>query len=389
MKTLILLTFIFLTARVYSQSTVTDFTFDVDYSNCDLVQAQFYFDGNPSSDLDSCIWYFGDGVKKFSSSSNNASYKYSKPGVYSVELVVWKDSVMSSIKKDSIITVYEAPVPSFRYEPSDTSLFAPLTVDFFNTTQIVDGDSLSYTWEINLKDTLSGENTSIEFTDPGTYYVTLKIDSKQGCEKSYTDYIVVRDSAQQGEFPLNMSGCFGETETSPCGYERNFEIISDTLVISGFYYGNCGTTKTVTTNFSGDTVMVKIWETGEHTTCGCGSCFEIRVPDIYTDSVLVNFNGELKTALITGIQGKEIDINSFEIFPNPANDVINISFSNANNECFKYSIIDMQGNVKQSGNLIQGKNTIQLNRQKLSNGFYLLVIDKNDYRKYIGKLLIN
>lgn len=388
MKTFFLLTFIFLVARVYSQSTVSDFTFDVDYSNCDLVQAQFYFVGNPSSDLDSCIWYFGDGVKKFSSSSNSASHQYSKPGVYSIELVVWKDSVVFSIKKDSIITVYEAPVPSFRYELNDTSQFAPLTVDFFNTTQIVDRDSLNYTWEINLKNTLSEENPSIEFTDPGTYYVTLKVSSLQGCEKSYTDYIIVKDSAQKGEFPLNMSGCFGETETSPCGYEQNFEILNDTLVISGFYFGNCGARKTVTTNFSGDTVLVKIWETGEFTTCGCGFCFEIRVPDIFTDSVLVNFNGQLKTALITGNWEKEMDITSFELFPNPANDVINISFNNLNNACFKYLITDMRGIVHQSGELESGDNAIHLNRKNLKVGIYILTISDNELQTYIRKLLI-
>lgn len=388
MKKLLLLTFIFLAAKVYSQSPVSDFTFELKYANCDLVLAHFYFDGSTSGDVDSCMWYFGDGVQKFSSHSNGADHNYSKPGIYSVELVVWKDGVMSSIKKDSIIHVYQPPEPSFSYEVSDTLLFAPLTVQFFNTTQPVDGDSLSYTWDIYRLDTFYTENPTITFSEPGTYSVLLKVNSQLGCEKNFVEQIIVKDSAQRGEFPLNLSECIHDSETSPCGYDKKFEIVNDTLVISGFYYGNCGTQKTATVNFSGDTVVVRIWEVGELTTCSCGYCFEIKVPEIYSDSVPVIFNGELKKARLTGIREKEIDTKEFSIYPNPAGNFLTVSYPERDGESLEYSIIDLLGVVKQSGNLEAGNQIIRLNRLKLSGGVYILSISNKGTHKFSEKLFV-
>ncbi len=389
MKKFLLLTLVFFSVKVYSQSSVDDFNYEISYINCDRVRAHFYFDGNTTIDVDSCVWHYGDGVKKYSDFSNSAEHTYSKPGTYSVELDLWKDGVMSSVKKDSIITVYEAPVPSFRYEVSDSLFFAPLTVQFFNTTEKTDGDSLSYTWEIYGNDTLyTSENPTITFNEPRAWYVVLNVSSKQGCEKGYSECIIVKDSAQRGEFPLNMSECFGDSQTSPCGYERQFEIIDDTLVISGFYYGNCGTTKTATVNYSGDTIVVKIWETGEHTTCGCGYCFEIKVPDVHTDSVLVNFNNELKTATITGINETQMSEESFDVYPNPAEDVITIDLKNRNTECFEYSIFDIKGKIRQTGNVDYENNTIELNRANINSGMFILVILTDDHQSYSKKLFV-
>ncbi len=46
-------------------------------------------------DADSCCWYFGDGVKRCTSHSNAASHNYSKPGIYTVKLTLWKDGKMT------------------------------------------------------------------------------------------------------------------------------------------------------------------------------------------------------------------------------------------------------------------------------------------------------
>lgn len=391
-KNLLLLIFALSATKAYPQSPVTDFNFDISYLSCDYVRVHFNFEGSMIQEVDSCTWYFGDGVKKFSANSNGADHNYSHPGIYGVELVLWKDSVKSSIKKDSIIIVPQAPVPSFSYEASDTMMFAPVTVNFINTTQKGDGDSLFYDWKIEnmWKDTtLSEENPVMTFYEPGTYFVYLTVSDERGCEKGYSDYIVVRDTLQRGEFDLTMSGCYGDSEISPCGHDRQYEIIDDTLVISGYYYGNCGTQKTVTVNHVADTIVVKTWETGLQATCSCVYCIEIKIPDIFMDSVIVNFNGELKMAVITG--NREIDLgnNQIQVYPNPANDIINVSYSGLSNENLEYRIVDLRGVVKQSGNFSKDENTIQLNRQKLGDGFYLLVIEKDSEQKYVGKLLIN
>lgn len=388
MKILLTLSLTSLITNLFAQSPVTDFQYDINQLNCNRVSVQFYFEGSMQNDVDSCYWYFGDGVKKFSSSSNGASHSYSHPGIYGVELVLWKDGVESSIKKDSIITVFQPPTPLFNFEVSDTLLFAPLTVNFINNTQKGDGDTLAYNWEIWGHGTnYSVENPTVTFSNPGTYTVLLKVTDENACEYGYSDYVIVKDSAQRDEFPLNMSGCYGDSEIPPCGYDKHFEIIDDTLVISGFYYGNCGTTKTVTVNYAEDTVVVKIWETGPLTRCGCGSCFEIKVPDIYTDSVIVNFNNELKTGHITGIH--EVKNNDFQmqVYPNPANEVLYVYGVELLSNHIHYEILDFSGVVRQKG--ILEKDFIDLKGNNFAIGYYILVIKTENEVYFSDKIFIS
>ena len=387
MKNLLILGFILLLTKVYSQSPVSDFQFEINQPICNQAFVNFYFEGSMQNEVDSCYWYFGDGGKKFSDSSNSAARNYSQPGIYSVELILWKDGIESSIKKDSIITIYQPPTPMFEYEASDTVFFAPVVVDFINYTQHGDGDLLTCSWEIRGKGTIYSENPSVTFSEPGTYYVALHVNDENGCEQTYSEYLIIKDTAQRNELPLNMSECFDDSEIPSCGYDQHFEIIDNTLVISGFYYGNCGTTKTFTINYAEDTVAVKLWETGPQTRCNCGICFEIKVPDIYTDSVLVNFNNELKTAYITGIN--EINDDDFEIqvYPNPANEVLYVCGIDFLESGLQYEILDLNGTVKQRGVLIERDEYIKLNSDNLSNGYYIFII-KTEVEVYFSKKIL-
>jgi len=107
MKYLLIIGLILLFSNVYSQSPINDFQFEINRPICNQAIVKFYFEGSMIQDVDSCYWYFGDGTIRFSDYSNGAEHNYSHPGIYGVELILWKDGIESSIKKDSIITVYQ------------------------------------------------------------------------------------------------------------------------------------------------------------------------------------------------------------------------------------------------------------------------------------------
>ncbi len=77
---------------------------------------------------------------------------------------------------------------------------------------------------------------------------------------------------------------------------------------------------------------------------------------------------------------KEISgIENFQLYPNPANEVLNINFLSKENKNYAIKITDITGKICASFNLnaVAGKNNEKLNIQHLSNGTYNLEI-KNE-----------
>ena len=69
-----------------------------------------------------------------------------------------------------------------------------------------------------------------------------------------------------------------------------------------------------------------------------------------------------------------IDINGLKVYPNPANDVLNITLENKDEA--KAVLLDMQGKVITDFNIVNGNGT--LNTAAISEGIYLLNISCNE-----------
>ncbi len=369
----------------FGQSPVTDFTYDIRKVNCDYYLADFYYNSSNNTDADSCCWDFGDGARKCRSNTNAASHVYSKPGLFSVKLTLWKDGVESSIVKNDLVRVSVPPLPGFQFTVSDANGFAPLNVEFKNNTQSGDCEDLVYSWDFGDGQSISKENPNHMYMYPYTYYVTLNVTDTLGCKKEYSDYVIVKDTAQKDEFEFITSGCFGEIVTPPCGYDKHYKLKNDSLVVYGFYSGNCSTHKTATIRYSGDTIHIKSWEVGPWATCHCGYCFEIVVPDVNKDSVYVEFNGTpVLPVLINKIQ-QTADNSVIGIFPNPVNDNLILFVKNIQNKNCEYKILDMKGRRIQSGKL-NGESQIRLHN--LEAGVYIVYIsDKNGNTEYAARFI--
>ena len=358
----------------FGQSPVPNFTHDIRKVNCDLYLADFYYSG----DADSCCWDFGEGVAKCPSYKKTARHTYSKPGTFSVKLTLWKDGMESNIIKNDLVRVVAPPIPNFEYSISDTNGYAPLNIEFRNTTELGDCKDVNYNWDFGDWDFTQDENPNHDYRISKTYYVTLNVTDTLGCDKNYSDYIIVKDTAQRGEFEFITSNCLNEYETPPCGYDKQFKLINDSLFIYGYYYGNCGTYKTATIRYSDDTIKIKTWEVGPETTCSCGYCFEIVIPNIIRDSVNVVFNGANILSALTSISKQNIDNPVVKIFPNPVEDYLTLLINEVETQIYDYKIYDSEGRIIQTGKLNSGS---QIGLKNTESGVYIICISDRDKNK--------
>jgi len=84
----------------------------------------------------------------------------------------------------------------------------------------------------------------------------------------------------------------------------------------------------------------------------------------------------------------DINLTEVKVFPNPAKDILNISFSNKSNNSFEISVYNALG--QQIFPLINRKQSqIIIDISGLSNGVYFIQINKQDEQIINKKVIIN
>ena len=78
----------------------------------------------------------------------------------------------------------------------------------------------------------------------------------------------------------------------------------------------------------------------------------------------------------------ETQMNYLELFPNPANNIININLKN--NIISNYEILDISGKVLLSDSFL---NETQINSSDLKNGIYIIRV-RNDFKSFSKKITI-
>jgi hypothetical protein len=252
------------------------------------------------------------------------SYYYEADSVTTTLIAISLDGQRDTITK----TIYiDAPSQSIiGYDMPDTVLYAPVRIQFHNNSHLRQGDdSLTYSWNFG-KEILSNEiNPSYNFEESGTHYVSLTGKSAQ-CETFSYAVIVVKDTAQLNEFPFIKSDCYMHLNEYPVPYNfgKKYKILNDTLKVLGVYRSNCGTKKTATIRYKGDSIMIKTWEVGELTTCACEYYFEINIPYFSSDSAIVFFNNEKLQPVISALAQIESLDRVINIYPNPITNSFNL-----------------------------------------------------------------
>jgi len=170
-----------------------DFTIDP-VSGCIPLHVRFE-NTTPGQDQQTAFWDLGNGQTDTLISTNA---DYTTPGTYSVSLTMTNTlGCSATLTAADTIHAYGLPTVTFFVEPD--SGCAPLDVQFTNTTD--PGMIGSCTWQFGDGGALSECSTGHTYRDPGTYTVSLTINSPAGCEGDTTLYHLVQvDPAPQAAF---------------------------------------------------------------------------------------------------------------------------------------------------------------------------------------------
>ena len=129
-------------------------------------------------------WDFGDGSKSF---LQNPTHKYSKAGVYTVNLTVKNTKGSNTVTKTDYIKVITKPVANFSADP--TSGKTPLKVAFTDTST---GIPAKWIWDFGDGSKSFHQNPTHKYSKAGIYTVNLTVKNAKGSNTvTKTEYIKV------------------------------------------------------------------------------------------------------------------------------------------------------------------------------------------------------
>ena len=151
-----------------------------------------------SGTIDNWDWDFGDGIHD---GSFEPCHIYAADGSYTVTLTV--NSNHGCVDSDQInVTIYPLPVVDFIVEDH-----CHLEVAYFENLSTISSGSLSYNWDLDDGTQFSLENFNYQYTDPGTYNITLTATSNHNCIISQSKFLTVHPNPEI-EFSANpLTGC--------------------------------------------------------------------------------------------------------------------------------------------------------------------------------------
>ncbi len=158
-----------------------------------------------SNDQLSFRWMMGDGSVY---ETENVIHRYEDTGTYEVQLIAASVyGCVDTIQKS--VTIHPLPLVDFYADP--TQGCPPLIVNFHNQSQ-----AGNYTWDFGFASlTSKSNNPAFEYELPGSYNVSLTVESQHGCvnTKTLNDYVTV--------FPLPAAAF---TANRVIAYDSNPEI---------------------------------------------------------------------------------------------------------------------------------------------------------------------
>ncbi len=155
----------------------------------------------------SWLWNFGDGV---TSTAQNPSHTYSAPGTYAVSLTATNSAGSDMRTKTAYITVACVP-PQAGFSSSSTTGEVPLTVSFADQSS----GATSWLWNFGDGTTSGVQNPSHQYTQVGTYTVSLVVTNSCGVDTLIKSGLIsvvctapvaaFAASVEAGELPLAVS----------------------------------------------------------------------------------------------------------------------------------------------------------------------------------------
>ncbi len=208
------------------------------------------FDGQASTSdtpLNSIQWDFGDGTTD--SGSLAVNHTYQNPGAYTVLLTLANDAGQNNTTSQQV-TIQAAPAANQPPQPAiqadATTVEAGGTVNFDASGTTAGSPIASYDWDFGDGNSGSGQLASHDFTQPGSYNVTLTVTDQNGQSATATETITVNPKAAQ---PTPLTAIISALATADVGQPVTFDGQGST---------------------SGGTITGVQWDFGDGTTGGGG-----------------------------------------------------------------------------------------------------------------------
>jgi PKD repeat protein len=153
-------------------------------------------------------WDFGDGG---TSTDKNPAHVYPSAGSYNVTLTAVSDSgCKSSITQSVNVTANPAPVVKFSAQDGCSA-----TISFTNESSVATGSITSYEWDFGDSKTSTDKDPAHAFSAPGSYIVTLKATTNNGCSNTFSKTVTVFPA------PVASFAATGKCAGSDIGLQNN------------------------------------------------------------------------------------------------------------------------------------------------------------------------
>ncbi|MCA0453051.1 MAG: PKD domain-containing protein [Chloroflexi bacterium] len=176
-----------ITVNIAAVVPVASFTADQTTGDAPLT---VNFTSTSTGDFNTYAWSFTDsnGTPLGTADTANTSFLFQNPGIYTVMLTVsgLGGSDTSDPQTITVNAALVAPVASFTADPTVGD--APLTVNFTSTST---GDGLTYIWDFGDGTTSADANPSHEYSQAGSYNVTLTVTNAGGTNTSAPQTVTV------------------------------------------------------------------------------------------------------------------------------------------------------------------------------------------------------
>lgn len=348
--------------------------FGYEYSLQDSFAVSFtdYSISFAGSQILSWEWNFGDGA---TSTEQNPVHTYAGTGFYDVSLnITTADSCSSSLLMNVPVDIYPGLPTCYAYFWLEQSPNDSLNFQFMDMSS---STASAWYWSFGDGSSSTEQNPTHTYTEPGVYLVSLTVtDSINNCTNAYSmlvqsDYDIYYGGACQALFIPQVNGLDVQF------YDFSFPLPAAEYLWD-FGDGNTSTDANPLHQYQQTgvyTVLLTIT-----TTDGCTSSFSVTM-----DLAQGNFwgNSEPSALFITTSSTDEAaktGLSELRLFPNPASEVANLSFTNVNeNEPLHLTLHNATGQMVWTANIqsIRGTQLVQIPTAGLPAGLYLLQLSGN------------
>jgi len=301
-------------------------------------------------------WDIGDSIEMF---VQNPTVEFKQSKTYQIVLQIISDMGCGDTVYSSLKTI-KKPVAHFDFEPKIVG--APIDITFSNRSD----SATSYKWDFGDNEFSTDFAPVHEYVDSGTFVITLF---------AYNDYLCA-DSTQK-TFQLPKSN-YSLVQSSIILTQKNGYLTVSTV------FGNTGLNPITSIDFilkkDDGTWIKENWKgsltTGIVDTFTFASTFK-ELNDALPKYICIDANAlsKIDSIVATGhlCVTQTTDLESYAVYPVPADDKITITFATAIKGNVEYSIYDNMGKpaIQGSKSVDEGFNALTIPTSNLMQGFYV------------------